>query len=163
MKHIAQSLKSRKFLINICCYILIIFPNLAASASQFHSHSTFVPLHIFCSRRAYFPCFRLLEFLFLKILVDKSEYIFICKNKYVKIGPICDDQNKLGSSRYNSDFSDCMGLLHSFSFYQKFDGWGSWKSARWAPQKRVWSGCDSKGSSENWVFWFQLVLRISDQ
>lgn len=38
----------------------------------------------------------------------------MCKNKYVKIGPLCDDQNKCGSSQYNSDLSDCMGLLHSF-------------------------------------------------
>lgn len=72
-------------------------------------------------------------------------YIFMCKKKHVKVGPICDDQNKfnLGCNWYNSELFDCLGLLHPSSYVQG----GMVKSSGGVPneQHKVnLNGCDAK-------------------
>lgn len=64
-------------------------------------------------------------------------YIFTCRNKCIKVGPICDAPNKfnIGSRWYNSDLADCMGLLHLFSLCGRWDGCVFWRSAKGTPWK----------------------------
>lgn len=123
VKHRAQGLKLRIFLIfSITTFtmFIIIFPKLVVSVSQFHTHSMFYHLIHSTLEELAFSVFSFLRFNFLKCEVIMKwanlGCIFMYKNKYIKVGPICDDQIKvnLGSHWCDSYLSACMGFfIHS--------------------------------------------------
>lgn len=71
----------------------------------------------------------------------------MCQNKYIKVRPICDGQNKFslnGASCCNSDLFDRMGLLPPFLSHQKQDGSVFWGTAWRTPQNGS-ERCDTEG------------------